>query len=286
MAGRRSLIRLAAVALLVAAAYAGLPLAPASAATCSTSIGVSVVVDFHQLGGGVQTTCVAGGGGESAAAIFSAAGVALTYVQRTPGFVCRVSGVPADDPCVNTPPADAYWGLWWSDGTSGSWNYATVGAGSLHVPEGGYVAFSWNGTSARATPGAAPAPHRPVAPTRTPSPSAATNHPAPASPTASAPTPSASTTSASAEPTPTAASSATRHRARGHEQTGSPTAARGGTATSAEPEASPTADAVTSPAATPAAADGLPGWVAPAVIVVLFAAAGTVALVRRRRGAA
>ena len=54
-------------------------------------------------------------------------GFSLTYVQRQPGFVCRINGAPASDPCVNTPPADAYWGLWWSDGKSGSWTYSSVG---------------------------------------------------------------------------------------------------------------------------------------------------------------
>ena len=39
-----------------------------------------------------------------------------TYDAASAGYVCRVSGKPADDPCVNTPPADAYWGLFWSDG--------------------------------------------------------------------------------------------------------------------------------------------------------------------------
>ena len=54
--------------------------------------------------------CDAGGAGKTAAAQFAAAGFALTRVQRQPGFVCRVEGKPAEDPCVNTPPTDAYWG--------------------------------------------------------------------------------------------------------------------------------------------------------------------------------
>ena len=48
----RHVVRLAAAALVAAAAVVVAP--AAQAATCGTSPGVSVVVDFHQLGG-VQT---------------------------------------------------------------------------------------------------------------------------------------------------------------------------------------------------------------------------------------
>ena len=91
------------------------------------------------------------------------AGHSLTYVQRFPGFVCHIDGLPADDPCVNTPPADAYWGLWWSDGKTGEWTYSSLGAGSLAVPAGGYVAMVWDGSAGDGTapgrPGAAPGTH-------------------------------------------------------------------------------------------------------------------------------
>jgi hypothetical protein len=81
-------------------------------------------------------------------------------VQRQPGFVCRVSGLPEQDPCVNTPPADAYWSLWWSDGTSDSWTYAATGVDGLEIPDGGSVALVWDGRQgdvAPVTPPGAPA---------------------------------------------------------------------------------------------------------------------------------
>lgn len=154
-----------------------LPVAPAQAAACPGATGVTVVVDYKQLGGGVAQGCASSGGGKTAAANFSAAGFPLTYVQRSPGFVCRVSGKPAADPCVNTPPVSAYWSLWWSDGKSGKWTYSSLGAGSLKVPTGGYVAFAWQGQAAKATPGvaatkraaaAAPSPE-PAPPSKSPS---------------------------------------------------------------------------------------------------------------------
>ena len=83
----------------------------AGAATCTTSGGVSVVVDFRELGGGTVTACAPDGGGRTAMAIVESVGITLSYATRQPGFVCRVNGVPAADPCVNASPVDAYWGL-------------------------------------------------------------------------------------------------------------------------------------------------------------------------------
>ncbi|MCW2756816.1 MAG: hypothetical protein JWO46_562 [Nocardioidaceae bacterium] len=286
----RVLRRLAAAVQLTAAAGAVAPLAPASAAACSSADGVTVVVDFHELGGGVQQVCDSGGAGKSAATQFTESGFTLTRVQRQPGFVCRVNGAPSEDPCVNTPPADAYWGLWWSDGTSGSWTYASQGVDSLKVPEGGYVALSWNGSATKSPPGAAPAPHaaEPTAsPTPHPTPSGGGSHPSatPTGPVQSA-SPGGVTPSASASETPSdGPSGRPAHRGKKH----------GGGAHSAKPSATPRAtdqaEATQSPSpAASAASDpadpgdgGLPGWVAPAGIALLFGAAAAIA-VRRSRG--
>lgn len=284
----RTIARVAAAAALAAAAYAGLPTAPATAAGCPTDHGVTVVVDFHQLGGGVQTACVADGGGQTASQLFPAAGFPLTYVQRQPGFVCRVSGKPADNPCVNTPPADAYWALYWSDGESGRWTYATSGAGGQHVPDGGYVAFSWQGSSDSTPPGASPTPHPSTSPTPTPAPTHTTAPGHTGSSTAPPAASSSASPSGSAAATPSASPSATRSGHADHAR--KPKASESPTPTTGE---SPAASG--SPSLVPASSDpldpsdpgdgGLPGWVAPAVIVLLFGAAGAVAVVRRRHGA-
>ena len=293
----RTLARVVAAAGLAAAAYAGLPAGPATAAGCPTDHGVTVVVDFHQLGGGVQTACVPDGGGDTAAQLFPAAGFPLTYVQRQPGFVCRVSGKPADDPCANTPPADAYWALYWSDGESGRWTYATSGAGGQHVPDGGYVAFSWQGSSDSTPPGTSPAPHPSASPSPTPAP---THSGSSAPPSAHATHQGGSGGSSSATPSqaPSATESASgdaSHTPKAEQgakqranQKANQKASESPTPTTSE---SPTAsDSPSVAAATSDPADpgdgGLPGWVAPVVIVVLFGAAGAVALVRRRQGAA
>ena len=170
---RLLLARLAAAVLATSAAGLGLVAgtsAPATAAACSGATGVTVVVDHGALGGGVDQVCNAGGRRNAASSLFTGAGFSLTYVQRQPGFVCRINGQPASDPCVNTPPSNAYWGLWWSDGKSGSWSYSSLGAGSLTVPNGGYVAFAWQTGSLNA-PNVVPTPHAST-PTPAPTPTA------------------------------------------------------------------------------------------------------------------
>ena len=184
---------------------------PAVADTCGPGAGVSVVVDFRELGGGLQTLCDAGGGGKSAAALFADSGYALTYATRQPGFVCRVSGVPADDPCVNTSPVTAYWGLYWSDGSSGSWAYSSRGADSLIVPAGGSVAFAWQGSGQRGVPSV------------TPPSAAATPTPTPA-PTTSAPSPTSPTTSATTKPTKKPTTKPTKTATKTPTATNTPTA--------------------------------------------------------------
>ena len=172
---RRLIARLAAAVLATAAAGLGFVAgtsAPADAAACSGASGVTVVVDHGALGGGVDQVCNPSGGGNAASSNFTGAGFALTYVQSQPGFVCRINGQPASAACVNTPPTNAYWGLFWSDGKSGSWSYASMGAGSLTIPDGGYVAFAWQ-TGSQNPPNVTPTPHASTptpAPTPTPSP--------------------------------------------------------------------------------------------------------------------
>lgn len=128
--------------------------APAQAAACVAGQGVTVVVDPHRLGGAVSTTCVVGGS-RGATAAFGAAGVRMDRAARQPGFVCRVNQAPASAGCVQASPANAYWSLWVSSG-NGVWSYATTGVDGVTVPQGGWVAWSWQGQASRAEPGVTP----------------------------------------------------------------------------------------------------------------------------------
>jgi hypothetical protein len=292
--------RLVAAVLVAAATVVALPGPAAYAAPCGTDTGVTVVVDFNQLGGGVQQQCVAGGGGDAASSLFPAAGFTLKYAQRQPGFVCRVNDVPQSDPCVNTAPADAFWSLWWSDG-DGSWTYASVGAASLRVPDGGFVAFSWDQVSGSAPPSAgATTPAPPQAdepsPDRTGDGSGGGDGGGgggaqPAAPGGSSAAGTSPSDGPTTGPTPSAGDSPT------DDGSGKPGKGKRQRTKSPEPEPSP-GSSPTAPtgAATEGTADdgsvvadpasgsgGLPGWVAPVLIGVLFAAASVVMLIRRRR---
>ncbi|MBA4607794.1 hypothetical protein H1W00_04820 [Aeromicrobium sp. Marseille-Q0843] len=273
---------LAATLLGVAAGPASLS-APAQAAACSGSQGVTVVV-------GSSVGCDSDGGGR-AASNFTDAGHRLTYASRAPGFVCRVDGAPASDPCVEASPSDAYWALFYSDGKSG-WAYASVGASSLKVPQGGSVAFVFQTSSSRTwpsvQPAVAPAPTRETTrPTSGTSKPGAKDKPRPkgsterttatAAPKAAVPgasaTPSAGTSPATSGPTPSAtpSSSATP-------TTEAPTTSGGDEPVAGAPAVQPTAAEAGSDSTSPAA------LVAGAGVVVLLAAAGGVTWYRRRSG--
>lgn len=285
-------VRAAAVALVATAAGSGLAASPdAAAAVCSGASGVSVVVDFsgNPDGGGVTTSCAADGAGRSASRVFPSAGYPLTYAQREPGFVCRISGAPSSDPCQVASPTDAYWGLFWSDGRDGAWHYATAGVGGIKVPQGGSLAFVWQDGGARDTPPVAPPKHaaQPTQPPSTPaqsasstptaSPTVPTQSVAPTSPgtplvSPSATDPAAPSPSSSSEaplPSVSVPATAINEPAQG-ESSQAAAAPEGDLPSSAEP-------------ASESAEDGaLPPWVLAIVFGVLGVAAAAVLVVRRR----
>ncbi len=288
--------RLVAAAVLTAAAGLAVPL-PAQAAACPTTTGVTVVVDFGGVGGGIETTCVPGGGGDSAASLFEVHHN-LTRVSRFPGAICKVDGLPGDAGCQAMPPADAYWGLFWSDDGSG-WSYSSEGVDSLNIPDGGSVAFAWQNGGGTDAPGAPPASPDEPEPSDPPSgdgpggddkgggdKGGGGGPSGPGDPESSAPgdTPSASP---SADPTKPAKGDKTDKPGKKNDDKADKQGdkADGEDAEPAEAEASPSETAEAAPTAEPPAPDadeGLPAWIAPVGIGVLFAAAGVVALVRRR----
>ena len=238
--------RLLVAFLLVAAPGVALGSAPAaSAATCTSAGGVSVVVDYRELGGGTVTACAPDGGGRSAAAIFASVGVGITYATRQPGFVCRVNGVPTSDPCVNASPANAYWGLWWSDGSKASWTYSSYGVGSLTVPAGGSVGWSWQQDRAAGSsvpPSVAPPVMKTTTPTSTPSPSPTSSPSQTSSPTSS-PSPGAGSAGGSAG----GSGAGTGGGSQPNSPSSSPTKAPGGSGGSgSSPSSSPSSSASSS----------------------------------------
>ena len=99
------------------------------AAVCEPGGGVSVVVDFRELGGGMQTVCDADGAARPRRPADRPARLPADLRAAPAGLrVPGQRGCRPADPCVNTPPTTAYWGLYWSNGTSGSWTYSSLGA--------------------------------------------------------------------------------------------------------------------------------------------------------------
>lgn len=275
LAGARTAARVAVALALAAAAL--LPGLPARAADCA---GVTAVVDFGAQGGGVQERCISDGGGRPAWDVFEDAGFALTAVQQYQDAVCRVNGKPASDPCVRMPPANAYWGLFWSDG--GGWIYSTKGARSLTVPAGGSVGLAWQSSTARRAPGASPATSSPT-PTKAPTKKATTATTAKAG-TGTKPRTATTTATTTAAPSPTASASATA--------TPSATASKSAAAVAApttaptSPTAGPTSAEAAGPLVGQAVAErdsgGLPWFVPAGVLVLLAGGAGGATWWRRR----
>ncbi len=181
-----------ALAALAVTPTASAPLAVATASSASTAgycpdaTGVTVVVDFSDLGDGIVVRCatgpvVAGYTGLDALqdAGFTVEGTRQSGLQ----FACRIQGRPAADEelpvegdpdytesCQRTPPASAYWGYWYAN-NRGTWRYSSSGASSRDAIRGGFEGwrFSLNHSTGNIPPPGV-APRRPGS-TTTPPPS-------------------------------------------------------------------------------------------------------------------
>ena len=111
---------------------------------CLDNVGVTIVVDFHELGGGVNIRC-APGPVTSGLDALDKAGIVWESVRRFPGFVCRIAGLPGPDTeaCINTPPATAYWSYWVAP-RGGSWCYSSRGPGARVPPPGTVEGWSFS----------------------------------------------------------------------------------------------------------------------------------------------
>jgi hypothetical protein len=213
----RLVARLAGAAAASGLALAGLVVAagPASAAACSGSTGVTVVVD---TGGSISTRCASGDPGSALSAL-KAAGFSVEYPQQFPGsVVCRINGSPSSDPCVRMPPSSAYWAFFHAK-RGGSWVYSSSGVASYNPAPGSVVGFRFGSgqkpgiAPPAATKTSAPAPTK-TTPKPTPKPPTTKPKPAPTAPKATSgsksSTPAGMTApSAGAKSSPTRSPSAT-----------------------------------------------------------------------------
>jgi hypothetical protein len=124
---------------------------------------VTVIVDFTAFGAGTLTRCAPGAPPTGLAAL-AGAGLTVEQASSMPGFVCRIDGRPtaAEEACLTTPPADAYWAYWRAE-RGGSWAYNQVGPASTRPAEGSVEGWTFVTTSGAARPPGVPPPPPPVA---------------------------------------------------------------------------------------------------------------------------
>ncbi|MEV2241282.1 hypothetical protein [Micromonospora sp. NPDC049891] len=178
-----------AVTLAVAAASVPVGSGPATAAGsagyCPDAAGVTVVVDFKELGGGTVVRCAPGDQTTGLAAL-KAAGFQIAGTLRWgEGFICRIEGKPSasTEKCVDTPPASAYWSYWHAP-NGGTWTYSDKGVLNRKPPSGSFEGWSFSlNRNADSAPRPGVAPARPAPPPRTtppaPPPAPRTSAPAP-----------------------------------------------------------------------------------------------------------
>ncbi len=242
--------RVAAACALALGTLLALPATPAAAWTegpCPDRTGITVVVDFIGFHDQTIVRC-APAPVESGYDALTKVGVDWTPTQRFPGFLCRIEGLPADDPCVNTPPPDAYWGYWRAE-YGGSWRYSTYGPGTTSPAPGpveGWRFSTGDDQPPRVAPPPPPAPAAAPEPTSSPSSTPAPTSTPAAPPPAAAPTAAPTTTSPTATPDSGDAGEPTDDAA----TTSSPTDAPQ-TPTTSEPSPDTTSDAPTEPTTTP-----------------------------------
>ncbi|MFV2114710.1 hypothetical protein ACFHW0_20565 [Micromonospora sp. LOL_025] len=148
--------------------------AAGSAGYCPDASGVTVVVDFHELGGGTVVRCARGEQPTGLAALKNAGFQVTGTLRWGEGFVCRIEGKPstASEKCVDTPPASAYWSYWHA-ASGGNWTYSDKGVLNRRPPAGSFEGWSFSlnrDASDAPRPGAAP--RRPAPPPPPPPPPA------------------------------------------------------------------------------------------------------------------
>ncbi|SFW56951.1 hypothetical protein [Amycolatopsis australiensis] len=133
-------------ALLVGASFAGA--APASATgtdgACPEVGGVTVVVDFGDLGPQPLVRCAPGTPANGIAAL-QEAGIDVAGSQKYGlAVACRINGKPGPDveSCAGMPSATAYWSYWHAS-AGGTWQSSQEGAQTAKPAPGGFEGWAF-----------------------------------------------------------------------------------------------------------------------------------------------
>jgi hypothetical protein len=253
--------------------------APALAAAqpvgdCTTTSGVIVAVDFGHWGGPVLRSC--GTTPTTGYALLNQGGWHTAGTEHDgPGFICRIGyagyqggtqyPTPSEEACVLTPPATAYWAFWYANPGQNEWNYSQMGATATRPEPGSVELWTFGGTNVGGTTGSA-------VPTIAPADLRAENTRPAASAAKPAPAASRQIAAPSRGTSPAGAPAAPSHTAG--------TVARASTAPSGRPtvvNAPP--DAASAPVSHGSAAPAIIAL----VIVLVLAAVGITAVLRRPR---
>ena len=278
MSGWRRRIAGTVLVIVLATLGAAAPAAPALATArpigdCTTTSGVIVAVDFGHWGGPVLRSC--GTTPTTGYDLLNQGGWQTSGTEHDgPGFICRIGyagyqggtqyPTPSEQSCVLTPPANAYWAFWYANPGQNGWSYSQGGAMAIQPEPGSVELWTFGGTSVSGTSGSAVPAVTPAAlraentrPAGTARRHAHTN-------TRQAAASAQATSQAAAPPTPSSRTTA---------------------AASADPSAK--AAIVNAPPSAASAAPVSHGSAAPAiialVIVLVLAAAGITAVLRRPR---
>lgn len=138
---------------------------PATAAACSGTSGVTVVVQFPDR---TETRCAAGDPSSGWDAL-ERAGFSVTPVSAFPGAVCRIDNVPTSDqdPCVRMPPASRYWAYFHAK-RGGTWASSNEGARTYDPAPGTVEGWRLGAGEAPSSPPPAATP-KPTKPSAAPS---------------------------------------------------------------------------------------------------------------------
>jgi hypothetical protein len=170
-----------------AVAYA----APLALGQCTTRSGVILAVDFSRWGGPLLRSC--GTTPTTGYQLLNQGGWQTTGTGHDgPAFICRIGYAghdngtqyppPAQERCVLTPPASAYWSYWHANPGANTWEYSQLGAMSYKPKPGSVDLWIFGATDIGGTQGRptfspdsvrahntapVPAPPQPAAPTTT-----------------------------------------------------------------------------------------------------------------------
>ncbi|MFI6284582.1 prenyltransferase/squalene oxidase repeat-containing protein [Streptomyces sp. NPDC051018] len=162
--GRR-LLSLGTAALLTLGAAVSLLTAPATATAapveeCTPQKGAVVAVDFSKFGGKVERGCDTTP--TTGFELLHEAGFTTTGTQsHGDAFICRIGHgstgtqypTPAQEDCVQTPQASAYWSYWIASPGQKSWTYSPLGAMSRTPRAGDVDAWVFGATDIGGTTG-------------------------------------------------------------------------------------------------------------------------------------